>query len=283
MINDNGLRFLDAENGEVERPPTPLPDSNPLAPPPNEDVGAPSVFVRSFTTPIGWPWEQARAAELEARHAAPLPLEEVLFRVRRIGLWRPGGEGRHAAFYVLKSMVRGRLEATAEVEGRPYSVAFQSHGLDMVRAGSLAVRWGIGGGLLVLLVAALIVAVGTRAETSARLGLAEQKANGKLRRLEAQEKVRSESSALAQQLDKGARLKDALADVARLSDARQPDAMVEAVYWRPNFVAVEARGEESPFGPMVDRPVRRSPKPLRPGVWLWAIGEPTASSDGPPS
>jgi hypothetical protein len=44
---------------------------------------------------------------------------------------------------------------------------------------------------------------------------------------------------------------------------------VDSLHWEPGFMALAVKGEASPFQPGVDRAVKRAPRPLRDGVWLW--------------
>src|SRR5688572_20809131 len=84
----------------------------------------PQVFVRTFSTPSGLPWEQARAARLDAEHGAPLPLRDLLHRVKRLSPWSPGAVGRYAVFYVRRRDYRGAFETTVDVDGQPVRVTF---------------------------------------------------------------------------------------------------------------------------------------------------------------
>ena len=96
--------------------------------PRDEPVAAavpPSVFARSVATPPGWPWEQARGALLEARHGAPLPIDQMLVRLKRLTPWRPGQGARFAACYVRATEIEARFEARVDVEGQAVSVAFE--------------------------------------------------------------------------------------------------------------------------------------------------------------
>ena len=62
----------------------------------SDTVEPPQVFVRVFQAPAGMPWEQGRAARLEARHGSPLPIADVMHQVKRLGAWSLGQPGRYA-------------------------------------------------------------------------------------------------------------------------------------------------------------------------------------------
>lgn len=72
----------------------------------------PNVLVRTLVVPPGAPWVQQRAAMLEARHSAPLPIESLVLSLMRLEGWRPGRPGRYAACYVLARDFAGRLTTT---------------------------------------------------------------------------------------------------------------------------------------------------------------------------
>ena len=104
----------------------------------------PKVFVRVIPTPPGMPWDQARAAALEARQGAPLPLIDVAYQVRRLAPWAPGQPGRHAAFYVRAQEVGEALATVQTVDGRSLTVQFVSFAEQRRRSRRL-VRLGIVG------------------------------------------------------------------------------------------------------------------------------------------
>ena len=70
------------------------------SPHPPRSAAGPTIFVRTFTTPPGLPWDQSRVAMLEVRSGAPLPLGEVIYQLRRLDPWFVGRSARYAAFYV---------------------------------------------------------------------------------------------------------------------------------------------------------------------------------------
>jgi hypothetical protein len=246
----------------------------------------PEVLARSIVVPPGLPWDQAQAARLEARHGAPLPMADLAFQLKRLEGWRPGGPGRFAAFYVLARDLSGRLETTVEVDGRDLSVTFLSADLQRQR-----VRWLASVGIASGVAAALLVfTVGTalmrRAEAEAGLSALETRADGKLRAVQARERLKEQTRALDAQLNRGARLGDVLGAIAGASSAKSPDAHIEGFHWEPGLVAVEVRGTQAPFDVPRDQVLRKSAKPVRRGVWLWGLTpRPAALTEGsrPPS
>jgi hypothetical protein len=84
--------------------------------------------------------------------------------------------------------------------------------------------------------------------------------------------LHDEQRLLADQLDRGAPLRDVAADLAWASAAKAPDVRLEALHWRRGVMALEVRGGKPPFEADSGRPVERSRRPLRPGVWVWGVG-----------
>ncbi len=228
------------------------------------------VFVRTISAPSGWPWEQQRAASLDARHGAPLPLGEVAMQLRRIEAWRPGQAARYAAFYIRRTEVRGRLETQVDLAGQPQRITFLAAGEQR----RLARRFAITAAAAFVVVAAIalsvVTAVLSRDRAEAQLQTAEAAAVQKLRQARAIRTLRAQSEAL-DAADRGERLDTVLADLAWASTAKTPEARIEAWRWRGGLMAVEARGDASPFT-TTDRLVQKAPRPLRKRVWLWGVG-----------
>jgi hypothetical protein len=278
MIPASSLRFLDedravtemAEPGRIAGP-APVGEGSHDGPDPSVEAAEPRVFVRVIATPPGLPWEQARTADLEARHGAPLPIAELLHRLQRLEGWRPGAPGRFAAFYVLAREVDGQLEASAEVEGRAVKVVFADRGAEAGRAAGLALRAGLVGAACLLLTWSAGAAFGKRAELEAALSLAEQKAASKMRLVKARERLRDESRLLGRRTDRGLQLSDVLAELGSAAASKAPDARIESVHWEPGLLALQSRGEAPPLLPDGGLRLERSEAPVEPGLTLWAL------------
>lgn len=258
MIPAGSLRLVDEEDAALDG--APVPEPKPEA----------KVFVRTLLAPPGLPWEQARTAELDARLSSPLPAGDVVYQLRRLDAWRPGSPARFAAFYVLARDVDGRLETQAQVDGRDVRVVFESGAVTAERAKRLGVV-----GLAAAVVAFAIVlvtglAVARRTELDGKLTTIEQQADVKLRNASAKARLKSQSQALRAWPDKGAPVGDLMADLAWISSAKAAGAQVYGVHWDRGLLAVEAP-EPAPLVVFGDRKVQRSSKPVRPGVFLWAV------------
>lgn len=241
------------------------------------DTSEPKVFVRSITAPPGLPWDQARAAGLEARLGAPIPLGGVTYQLRRLDTWAPGASARFAAFYVRSEEVHGQLTTFAEVDGRSVQVVFSSAAELRRRARRLAIMAGAAALVLVLLAAPALWALKARADAETRLTGMEQTVAAKMRQANNLRSLKRQARILDAAHARGRGLSDVVADLAMVSTAKAPGARIQAFHWDKRYIAVEARGDGEPFA-RLGRLVRKSDRPSRSGVWLWVI----APADGEP-
>lgn len=259
MIPPGSLRLIDEP--ELGEPPEAAPEPKP----------APKVFVRTVLAPPGLPWEQARTAELDARLSSPLPAGDVVYQLRRLEAWRPGSPARFAAFYVLARDVDGRLETQAQVDGRDVRVVFESAEVAADRAKRLGAIGLAAGVIAFALVLVVSLALGRRAELESKLSTAEQQADVKLRAASATARLKAQDQALRHWRDKGVPMNEVLADLGWVSAAKTGGAQIDGVHWEGGLLAVEAPGQTPPLVVFDDRKLRRSTKPIRPGVYLWAV------------
>jgi hypothetical protein len=247
------------------------------APPPAD---APKVLTRTIQAPAGLPWDQYRAADLEARHGAPLPIGEIVYRLQRLEPWRPGAAARYGAFYVLARELTGRLDTTVELEGEQRQVTFLPPGLQLRQARGFAVLVLMAAAMAFAVTASLGTAFVRRGEAEASLSALETRAIAKTRVVEARRRVQRQNEALDAQPDRGGRLRDAIEDLAWASAAKAPEARIEAVHWEPGLLAIEARGSQPPLVTGDGRSLRKAPRPLRRGVWLWGVTLPSEGAAG---
>jgi hypothetical protein len=245
--------------------------SEPSRPTPQEEEKAPpKVFVRTFLAPPGWPWEQRRMAELDARHGAPVALSDVAMKLQAMEAWRPGQSRRYGAFYVRRAEVVDRLETEVDVAGRSCRVVFLAPGRQRKMARDALIAGGAACAVMALISLSVAGAVLSRQRAETRLEALEVQARSDLRQARAISAQRAQAEAL-DAADRGDRLGVALDDLVWASTAKAPDARIEAWRWEKGLMAVEARGETSPFV-ATDRTIARSPRPLRRRVWLWGVG-----------
>jgi hypothetical protein len=263
---------------------TPLEDLDLGSPPDPPASVQPRVFGRLIAVPPGLPWEQRRAAVLEARHGAPIPIAGLAWQVRRLERWALGAPARFAAIYAPLAAVRDRLEAEVNVDGEPVKAVFVA---PQTQA-ALRRRTALVGGGSAVAALIIILAVGTaltrRSEVSVSLTEAEALASTKIRAVENEQRRRLATRTLAAAVDRGAPVETMLTDLAWLSAAKAPDARVEAVHWEGGVMALEVRGgDAAPIVSPNGRTLERGAKPLRRGVWLWTLSPPevVAGYSGP--
>lgn len=233
----------------------------------------PQVFVRAFTVPAALPWEQTRAAQLEARHGAPLPISEVMFRLRRLGGWGLGRPGRFAVFYIRSREFKAPFETVVDVDGEPLKVAFGAAAEQLRRAGS-GVIWVVLGGLTAaLLVLGPVLALNARREADERVAMLETALAAKAALGAEVQRKRENARALRAAVGKTAPVGEVLADIAWATSAKSDDARIVAIHWDHGYLAAEARGKAAPFR-LESGELERSDAPVRPGVWLWGVRPP---------
>ena len=247
----------------------------------NDETGAQKVFVRLITARPGPPWDQARQAGLEARLGAPAPLSEVVYRLRRLDSWRPGGSARFAAVYARLQDARQGLVATPTIDGKRIPVSFMPAAEAARRLRKLAIVALASGAIAALAVTALGSAMARRSQDEAALRGAERLATSRQRQAQELRRLKRQSLVLDQMGLRKMALGDVLSDLAWASSARSPDAHIQALHWDHGYLAVEVEGEAAPFlgG---DRPDGRPGLFRRPGVWLWGVStlEPWAAGPG---
>jgi len=235
----------------------------------------PNIFTRSFSVPAGLPWEQTRAAQLDARHGAPLPIEDAMSQIRRLDRWMPGRSGRFAAMYIRTRDFVGPFEANVEVDGSIVRVAFGATRRTgptwspHFRNGNL-IAWLAASGTLATVSVGVSLSLAARSEIGAELDQLEQLLARQAVATDRLHRERDLVQALSVAPGAGHRADQALADLAWASAGRSPDGRIVAVHWDHGLLAVETRGEATPFASS-RRAVQRADRPVRPGVWLWAV------------
>lgn len=240
------------------------------------------LFVKPVTTRPALPWDQARAAALEARLNSPLPIEELAWQLRRLDRWKPGAPGRYAAIYARRDDVREGLTAVADLDGRAIAVQFPTPGKRQEQARRLALVGTLAGIAAFLLVSTAISVFAARARASAELEALELTTARRLEQVRVQKSLQAQSQAISQAGLTQRRASRVLNDLAWASRNKAADADVEGFVWEGDIFAVEARSDASPFAATADRKVERSNSPVRPGVWLWGVSAPEGGEASAP-
>jgi len=239
-----------------------------------------TVFVRTFSTPPGLPWEQARIADLEARSAAPLPLGDVHYRLRRLETWGPSRPARFAALYVRASETGDRFSAKAQVDGREITIEFLSRSereRQMQQVFMLIAPIAVAAAITL---SALTAALSASADATDALSELQTTAAADLRNALLLDHARRDARTLDQLGMRDHTAQRVIDDLNWLSHTRSPNAHLDAVYWEPRAMALEVRGPAPPFdGPS---PVAvKAAKPQRPGVSLWGVSRAVQTAKSP--
>jgi hypothetical protein len=183
-------------------------------PPRERNAEDAQVFVRTLSAPAGLPWDQLRAAVLEARLGAPLPLGEVVYQLKRLEPWTPGKPARFAAFYVRAQAIGERLSAQPVVDGEPIPIEFISRAAQRRRSQRFMILASAGGLLSAILLGSTLTALSARSQAAAELETAEQLAALKVDQAKAVQKLKDQSRMLDGAGLKGRSLEAFLSDLA---------------------------------------------------------------------
>ncbi len=236
----------------------------------NTDSRDPETLLRVFQMPAAPPWDQQRAAWLNARHGSPLPIPEVIIDLRRLDPWRPGRAGRFAAAYVRRADVVSELSVTLDVEERPRTFLFRSPATEPARRRQRLIDLTLSA-LLVLGLSAMgswafiqrgeNVRALEQAERSARLSLAMRHTALRQTRM-----VNLLASAGAE----GRTGRQLVADLVWVATAKQPNVRLRAIHWQGGEMDVSAQGPVTPFA-QADRDVAPAGSGGRAGESVWRV------------
>ena len=227
----------------------------------------PPVLTRVLATPPGLPWDQARVARLEAARAAPVAIETLTLRLKRLSPWRQGKAGAFVAFYVKTEALGGGFRTSKVVDGRTLIVDFKSRAQARAEAKLLTVFAAVAGAATVALLTSVIASVAIRNAGDQRLDDLARRSAHELRQAKVTSVLKRQNAALRTADNPGVYVGEMLEDLAWASRARRSDVPLEGFHWRPAGFGVEVRGAEA--RPFADAAVVRAARPLRPGIWLW--------------
>jgi hypothetical protein len=123
---------------------------------------------------------------------------------------------------------------------------------------------------------------GARGVAADRLEASEQLASVKLHQATAVEKLKRQTRVLDAAHAQTRSLSVLLQDLSWAAAAKAAPARIEGLHWQEGYMAVEVRGEGTPFERQ-DRIVQKAAKPARAGVWLWGVlpaDQPVATTGG---
>lgn len=225
-------------------------------------------FTRVVTTPPAWPWDQVRAARLEAQHTSPVSGGDITILVRRLKPWAFNEPGEFVAVYLRAGDATGD-GFDVEVQGRRLRIDLPSRAKREAMVKERAVQVGCLAVVILAFVGLTMLALQRRAALEERLAQAELRVQRLTRQSQGVANAKADARALAALDVQDQTIDRVVQDLNRVSMSMNTDARIETYYWRKGYWAVEARGDAPPVRGM-DAELQKSVKPVRRGVWLWA-------------
>jgi hypothetical protein len=231
-------------------------------------------FTRIINTPPALPWDQERAAKLEAKHTSPISTtatgQDLTIIVRRLEPWKPRAIGRFVAIYLRGSGHKLGLSFWVDVHGRQVKVDIPS------KTGQTEAlkqkTWIIASvtiiGLCLFGQAALTI--NRRSEVASRLDVLEIQTQRLTKQEASVSKAKQNAQALAELNMTGRTPEDVINALRTVTLSRDTNSRIEAFLWEEGDWALEVRGEATPLKEMS---MMKAPKPVRRGVWLWVKSE----------
>lgn len=233
-------------------------------------------FTRVITTPPAFPWDQERAAQLEARHTSPMAGMtggSLTIVVKRLKPWRPRETGRFAAVYLKGNVPPHGLSFSVDVQGQPIKVEIASKAAQAAQLRQRA--WLFGSAIIVGLALTLQVGlvVKRRAEIQDRLAQLQPQIERMAKLNAGMTKTRQNAQALSDLDLQGRDVQGAINTLRTVTVSRDPASRIEAFHWDRGDWALEVRGEAAPLkqGTIT---LERAPRPVRRGVVLWVYSQP---------
>lgn len=219
---------------------------------------------------------------LEARQSAPLPIAEVAYQLRRLGVW-DGRASRFAAFYVRASDFTESFVSDLQVDGETLRLRMTHPADERRRSKIVGIVGGTAAVLLAVLTVSIVSAASQRTRLSETLDAAERQAGGRLRAAQGLNRRWRQATALEAASRGDFPVNRLIADLNWASANRTPGTRIDAFHWQQGVLAVESAGAAPPIEAW-DRTLIRSSKPVRPGVWAWAAGpaQPERAATGGP-
>ncbi len=226
-------------------------------------------FTRVLSVPPAWPWDQARAARLEAQHTSPVSGDSINILVRRLEPWRLNEPGRYVAVYLRAGEARAGQGFDIEVQGRRVHIDLPSPAL---RAAMIRERaWQAGAVIAIVLGMGCLgtLTFQRRDAFDDRLTADETRIHREAHLAKAVLQAGRDAQTLAGAGLDHQDLDQALADLKYVTLAKDPAVRVDAFYWNKGYWAVEGEGDAPPVRD-ANLNLQRSARPVRRGVWLWA-------------
>jgi len=197
----------------------------------------PPRYIRALTVPAAAPWDQQRAALLNAELNSPLPNDQVLIQVKRLGSWRPNEQARFAAAYVKRADVSATTRFAQELDGIVVAFEFSTAASKSVARRRAILDLGLISSLLVVTLVAGAASLERRAETVAALAVAQRTDDQAIRRARLSSRITKNLRKLGAAGYAGRSGGDLLADLSWLARYRNSNSVLQSITWdRGNFV-----------------------------------------------
>ena len=234
-------------------------------------------FTLVVSVPAAWPWDQMRAARLEAQHTSPVAGDDVSIVVRRLKSWALNEPGKFAVIYLRGGETHQGVKFELDIQGQRLVIDMPSPQQKAELAQQRLWRLILTACIVLSLLLTASLSFKRRAAEAEQIAQLEVRLDRGAKVAEGVERAKADAVALADLGLNHRRMDDALADLRTLSLQRDTTVRLEAFYWDKGYWAVEAHGTTPPIKDATIA-MRRSTKPVRKDVWLWV----SASEDGQP-
>jgi hypothetical protein len=204
-------------------------------------------FVRFFAIPAAGPWDQDRAAKLNASLGSPIPADDAAICIRRLGLWSPNEPARYAAAYMRKSQISGEHRLTKALEGRDVEFVFRDDRLvrtQRMRRLTDLVLVVVAGVAVLLAATKSLTARSDNALVAAGAKRALQMSLARQTELTREEKI---SALLARAGGQTRGGDDLMRDLAWVARSKRADSQIEALTWEAGALTLKTADQSNPI------------------------------------
>lgn len=231
------------------------------------EAPATKIFARVIEIPPGAPWDQYRAARLDAVHGAPLAAGDVAFALKRLSPWRPRTSARYGVAYRRKSEPGVSDIVEVMLVGRP--VRFRFPGQAARADGNLVATGVLGALAAAALLAGGLKAVEARAAKAEALTRLEARAAVLVRQDRRDRQARAEAALIRRADGEGRGFADLTSDLWWLGQVRNAEVALRRIQWSRGAMVITGFGAETLIAG-AERPVHALGDAA--GLRTWRIG-----------
>jgi hypothetical protein len=204
-------------------------------------------FVRIFGIPATSPWDQDRAAKLDAVLNSPLAESDVAICVRRLGLWSPSDSSRYCAAYLRKSQISDEHRVIRLIEGRDIEFVFRSDRFVRARRARRMTDLALTVAACAAVLLASVKAIEARGDNVLALSGVEHGLRESLARQAEQDRESRFSQELAGASSQGRGGDNLMADLAWIARSRRADVQIDAVLWNGGTITLRTADQSNPI------------------------------------